>query len=601
MPFMKKTTLIAGFFALCLNSMPGVIHAEQSTPAANKVTSSTTEVTTGMAAVLYTPHATPARVTPTPFSEQELAAHLLPKNAPKDLSNIVSLVYSGARRSMLDPCGCVGKQLGGLDKEARLPAWLKEQGVPPIQLDAGGFLKNAANPIYVQQARLLLRALGQLKVDAINIGVDDLAAGLKMLQEEKTSSSLPLVSANIVADGKPLFDPYKIVEVKTKGGAAVRVGIIGVTRAAPKTAPRKTPATAITTDTESSGDDTTSSVSWLLPEVAKGWGSEATPEPAKGTEAYEIIDQAEAIRKVLPEVREKSDIVILLDYEARDFVRRTLSRLEEEAEKIDVAIAGEYLAPKGDIEIVGTTRLVSPGFEGRYVGHMLLEMKDSEITSATNVLIEVLQSFPSVPELTRTMETARDNVKEFTAKQRQASGTTTGPRTASRISFAGQQACQQCHAKQHQQWKTTAHAKAMASLIQKQSQNDPACVRCHVTGYKIDNGFEDLGSTGKFADVQCEVCHGPAFQHVVEKRRAQIMQRMAKASPTPVTMNTPEVKLRKKFDARFCMECHDANNDPKFDFERDIKLVDHSQMGAKRPANAPDTQQTTGPAARMKK
>jgi 2',3'-cyclic-nucleotide 2'-phosphodiesterase (5'-nucleotidase family) len=568
-------------------------------------TTVTARTTTGPA----TAQTTPARVTPTPFTAEQVNEHFLPKNAPADLSDVVSVVYSSARRSQLDPCGCVGKQLGGLDKEARLIQWLKDQQLPVVQLDAGGFLKGAGNQVWVLQARLLLRGLGKLKVDAINVGVSDLDAGLKMLQEEQTTASLPFISANIVAEGKPVFAPYKIIETKTKSGKPLRIGVIGVTRGAVQTSlPPRPAATRMTTGPATTVRTTGTATipvapnsrtgAWILEELPKGLGAEASPADSNTTNAYEVIDQVEAIRKYLDEVAQNSDVVILLDFEARDFVTRTLTRLGADADKIHIAVAGEYLQPVHNVTLVGKTRLVSAGFEGRYVGHMMFTAADDQITTPANSLIEVVQSIPSVPEFTELMNDARAEVDRFSAEQRRQTGSTGAMGTQGKITFAGHQACQQCHPKEHAQWKATTHAKAMQTLMESGHQNDRNCVRCHVTGFEEDNGFRDMASTPKFADVQCEVCHGPAFQHVVQQRRAQIMKRMAETSPTPVTMPQEEAKLRTKFDEQFCVQCHDANNDPKFDFARDIKFVDHT-TNEKRPADAPATRETTGSAARM--
>jgi hypothetical protein len=134
-------------------------------------------------------------------------------------------------------------------------------------------------------------------------------------------------------------------------------------------------------------------------------------------------------------------------------------------------------------------------------------------------------------------------------------------------------------------WQTTRHANAFASLVKEHSQFKQECVRCHVTGFGIDNGFKDFRTTPEFANVQCEVCHGPGYDHVVERRRLKILTRMGRSTELPPG---ERAHVNNKFDAKFCIQCHDAKNDPKFDFARDIKFVNHSQV-AQRPRDTGTT------------
>lgn len=515
-----------------------------------------------------TPHPTPVRTPVTTMTEEQVAAHFHPKSLPAATTNVVSLVYNAARRSQLDPCGCVSKQLGGVDKEGRLYVWLDEQGIPSVRVDAGGFLKIGTNPYFPVQAKHLLHAMTKMGMDAINVGVDDLGQGLELLREAETSGPIPFVSANIIGpDDKPIFEPFRIKTVKTQEGQEVKFGIIGVTRppvqsALARQAKLTSPGATVTTNP-----------------------LEQTAIDQNTTTAWHVMPPPDAIAKYLPDLRKKVDVVVLLDYESRDFTIGSLkNRLGENASMIDVAIAGEYLSPNAMITMQGPTRVVSTGFEGRYVSQMMLEMRDGKIADAKNALIEVVQNIPSVPEITNLMEESREAVKKIQMQLRSTGGTraTGGTTTRSRatISYAGHNACASCHSKEYAQWRTTKHSKAMASLLRmdKDKQNDPDMVRRHVTGYRVDNGFVDIATTPKMADVQCEECHGPGFQHVVDKRRAQILkqsQESGTGAPTPAA--APSAKLRTKFDLQFCMRCHDTKFDQDFDFERDIKLVDHSR------------------------
>jgi hypothetical protein len=46
-------------------------------------------------------------------------------------------------------------------------------------------------------------------------------------------------------------------------------------------------------------------------------------------------------------------------------------------------------------------------------------------------------------------------------------------------------------------------------VLPEESRTDPACVKCHVTGYEEEGGFTSIAATPQLAGVGCEVCHGP--------------------------------------------------------------------------------------------
>jgi len=106
--------------------------------------------------------------------------------------------------------------------------------------------------------------------------------------------------------------------------------------------------------------------------------------------------------------------------------------------------------------------------------------------------------------------------------------------------------CKNCHTEQAAEWAKTGHATIMTRNL----DEDPTkhygegCLRCHTTGYYIgvaNGGFADvqaktgwkfptkIGVKGTFdkiptdlkalGNIQCENCHGPAKEHVVNKAK----------------------------------------------------------------------------------
>ncbi len=316
--------------------------------------------------------AAPVKVTPTPMSNQLLDTHIMPAGVPPDRRALFSIIYNGYRRSSLEPCGCVSHKLGGIDREAKVLERLTTTGMPLVKLEAGGYVRDMAeqSDSYRIASQYLLKALAKLDYDVFNVGAPDIHAGKEFLEQALGPKADRLISANVVdpATSTPLFLPYRIVPVTLRTGETVRVGVVGITR------PRFVVA-------------------------------ENEPAPR-----YAVAEPVASLKKVLPELQKKSDIVILLAYMNRDLLtREVLERLGSDA-GVDIAIAGEFMGARHDIQNVQGIRVVSGGFEGRQVGHVVLEWRDGKLTREFNKLVEIEQTIPQVPEIS---ELISDYLKEL--------------------------------------------------------------------------------------------------------------------------------------------------------------------------------------------
>lgn len=149
--------------------------------------------------------------------------------------------------------------------------------------------------------------------------------------------------------------------------------------------------------------------------------------------------------------------------------------------------------------------------------------------------------------------------------------------------FVGSQACQSCHAGEHETWSRSAHARSVATLEKAGKAKQSECLKCHTTGFGRTGGFPSDGAVAQHRDraaVGCESCHGPGGEH---------------AKPdAPKVGNI--VSLGDKCDScvilQICGSCHDAANDPGFEFEVKQK-IDAQKHGTKPPAAGANT----GPAA----
>ena len=136
--------------------------------------------------------------------------------------------------------------------------------------------------------------------------------------------------------------------------------------------------------------------------------------------------------------------------------------------------------------------------------------------------------------------------------------------------FYGVNKCAECHRESYKIWKTTRHAKALQTLVNEGQEYNPACLKCHVTGFERDNGFWDYPSSAKTrGDVQCEECHGGGDYHIkkVESLGGFGGKKLSEKERRSLGMG--EIGLN------FCKRCHDKKMSPKFDADHSWRKIKH--------------------------
>ncbi|HEX6790608.1 MAG TPA: multiheme c-type cytochrome [Candidatus Krumholzibacteria bacterium] len=394
----------------------------------------------------------------------------------------------------------------------------------PLWLCSGGDFYGTADIYNEAKSHFVARIMGLLDYDAVGIGETDLNFGLGTLSKDARAYRLPLVCANLVAKvdsvkirGKgeeyaaaerlgTAFPPYRIV---AKNG--VRIGFIGVMSPATKFV--REAADAIT---------------------------------------YSLEDPIAAVQKVLPEVREKSDIVVLLAHmdqiEAQHFA--------EAVPGIDVMVLGHDTAgrPIGAPIEVGKTRIVRASYQGQNIGQLDIDVtKDHAVAAVRAIMHPLAATYPDDPDMTKLLdefdaENRKAQKELYAREQLKATG---ADDEGSR--YLGLGSCQSCHQAEFEVYAKTAHAHAYATLASEFVHRDTNCVGCHVTGYGDKGGFGGIRMRGNpvdLADVQCEACHGPGIEH---SRDGNYASRARDA----------------------CVRCHTPSDDPDFDFDTAWPKIAH--------------------------
>ena len=119
--------------------------------------------------------------------------------------------------------------------------------------------------------------------------------------------------------------------------------------------------------------------------------------------------------------------------------------------------------------------------------------------------------------------------------------------------------------------------------------HDPECLACHVTGwhpqkyFPFETGYVSLKDTPKLVGNGCENCHGPAARHAAvengeidvndaerNKLRAELRLKIV-----PNEGNKSGQEYDKGKVVQMCMQCHDLDNSPDFDFQKYWPKVKH--------------------------
>jgi hypothetical protein len=457
----------------------------------------------------------------------------------------LKLFFIGNRMSEIEPCGCVKNQLGGVQFEATIYA--DEKREESIRVDAGGWTNRPAGmgaalpPDQSMKTRYALQAMGGfLDLDAVNVGHQDLSQGRMFFDDvrEKTPAAVePLISANIYFKENPderAFKPYVIVEKDAPGQGKIPVCIVGVTADLP--APHRNRQGAVNIVDQD----------------------------------YVIKDAGEELKKVSEETKDRAKLLVALVFGTWE---ETLA-IAEKNPQVDVMVSvarphdfKQIIETKGKTQIVSVHNALGkelgkiellPGEEGKWA-----LAKDPE-------WIGVSPKLPAAQEMVDLINQYKKNTEELVV-QRPAQVKST---------FGSAQYCGSCHALEYTSWQKTAHAHALQTLINKGSQFDPACLKCHTLGFQQDNGFYNWKQSMQMANVQCESCHGPAYEHAQRELliRNRSIERLSPEEKAKFLAEAKALVPPKHVEAATCQKCHYGENDPHFDYEKKINLVNHSEI-----------------------
>ena len=284
--------------------------------------------------------------------------------APPDDADLV-LLYGAEEEGSLDSCGCQHRPRGGVARQA---AWrdavqARDPDLPVLTLNAGGWLSGEAEldgstrPDVPQRNAWMVRGLAMLAPTALNVGTNELR-GLAELPGDPPE--LPLVSAHLHA-GPPIdVDVADRLLIDT---GELTVGITGIAASGP---------------------------AWMAP---KGWTVE---------------DPERAARRVLTEMQDQADIVVLMADELPDVARK----LAEDG-LVDVVIDAWHHRSFTEPFRVGDAVWVRAHHGTMRVGELRAVITDGRIDRAVERNIDLDEAMPERPDIATVAEQARQELRRL--------------------------------------------------------------------------------------------------------------------------------------------------------------------------------------------
>jgi 2',3'-cyclic-nucleotide 2'-phosphodiesterase (5'-nucleotidase family) len=368
-------------------------------------------------------------------------------------------------------------------------------------VDAGDFLGFGGEQDSLK-SEFLVRMMDKLHYDVVTLGEREFGFGQRFLLDTFRKTKIDLVSANVVrADTKkPFVKPYVIRKI-----GSVRVAFTG-----------------------------------LLMKDAK---LRTTPSES----ALEILEPIETARTLIPQLRKKADVVVVLSH----LGVTESQRLAVEVPGIDVMIFGHQAGLYKQIVQTQGVVNVRGGERGQYIPGIHLVVEDGKVVSYDGDVVELNDKFPADETMNQAVEAFNDELNRRFAQQNQQQAQEQQQQTQQQLAvdhYLGEKTCRRCHETEYQKYTKQSHARAFETLVKAERDATPECLRCHVVGMGQAGGFVSKQTTPDRVNVQCENCHGMGTKH-----------------PDDSSMVGPAT----------CVGCHSKEQSPNFNYDEALEHINH--------------------------
>jgi hypothetical protein len=278
----------------------------------------------------------------------------------------------------------------------------------------------------------------------------------------------------------------------------------------------------------------------------------------------EVVDPVTALKKLEKEIEHDYFIVIVQAMGER------VSAIINACPGIDLAIDGLTLSIKDNLDQNGVVPLLCNNRRGQYVNYIEYNPTAKKKLSLPIMMRASAKKVKEDPDIKAIVDSYNKEKIEYSTQLRKRRSLEKLRQSYMKNPpnlYLGNRACEYCHAASTKQWQQTRHADAMQILLNKGRENDPECVKCHVTGMPLRpatnmdknknelGGFTSISDTPWMINVQCEACHGPGARHA---------------------QNPVGNKMRISGEKN-CRACHTEDTDPEFNFKKKMKFIEHHE------------------------
>ena len=220
--------------------------------------------------------------------------------------------------------------------------------------------------------------------------------------------------------------------------------------------------------------------------------------------------------------------------------------------QVDVLIGGHGGVPEPTKSVGGHAVRARPGNKNRFLGRLDVGLRRNAPPSLSGKLIALDDSLPADATIEESLRRYRK-----AADAREIARLTPGLlATSENTSYAGEAACERCHAKAAEVWHGAAHSHAYATLEQAGHALDSECIGCHTVGFRQPGGYSQPAAVGFLENVQCEACHGPGKAHLVDTKAPYALPAEGEA---------------------LCRRCHTEERSPQFVYATYRAKIQHSE------------------------
>ncbi len=363
----------------------------------------------------------------------------------------LTLIYSGNLDGELEPCGCsLEGDFGGILRRATVLDQFRKENKELVVISAGGLLSNRPAEHDKLTAEYILKGFSQLNYDAIGFQWQDLAYGKEFL-----TVNLPWVVSNW--QGK-FFSSVQKIQRKSA---------------------------------------TLSFFSWLDPKQS--------PFQSMSDQQEVVNDSIVLLEQKLKQAKKLKETTIVTTTLTLD-----AAKLQLPMQWIDILIAQAAYEEYGEPRWAGSTLILTPGSRGMRLGRLkVIFGAEGNIAEFSHDVIAMPQTVEDATRLSGwyseyNQKIEKNYQKEVEVSQAQQQGESP---------YVGAKVCKTCHQSAYDFWKKSRHSKAYRSLSNVNKSFDPACISCHVVGYRKSGGFIASHLTKNLKNVQCESCHGAGAAH----------------------------------------------------------------------------------------